>query len=249
MNTHPECCEWFDAGRLTRDVGEGMYLHSDIPRKYGLGSSGALCAALYDRYAIQPLPAESELPVARSRLAIMESVFHGKSSGFDPLICWTGKPVLLEEDGKLVPYDSNPAWYGMPGISVFLVDSGRPSATRSGVARFLRELGPGSPGQAEGDRLRDASGLALSAWLSGEAIPFLEALAALSTHQYQRLEYLIPESVRPAWEHGLCTGEFILKLCGSGGGGFFLCFTADPDTAADYFERHSLRVVRARLAG
>ncbi len=41
----------FDIERLKSDVANGMYFDSSIPQGYGVGSSGALVAAIYDQYA------------------------------------------------------------------------------------------------------------------------------------------------------------------------------------------------------
>ena len=43
----------FDLQTLSRDLDEGLFLASNVPSGYGLGSSGTLVAAVYDRYAIQ----------------------------------------------------------------------------------------------------------------------------------------------------------------------------------------------------
>ena len=42
----------FDIDVLQKDVNAGMYFDSSIPQGYGVGSSGALVAALYDKYAV-----------------------------------------------------------------------------------------------------------------------------------------------------------------------------------------------------
>ena len=42
---------------------------------------------------------------------------------------------------------------------------------------------------------------------------------------------MIPESIKHVWQKGLETDNFYLKLCGSGGGGFLLGFTADYEKA------------------
>ena len=34
----------------------GLYFESTIPQGFGIGSSGALCAAIYDRYSKNPVP-------------------------------------------------------------------------------------------------------------------------------------------------------------------------------------------------
>src|SRR5690606_16259338 len=41
----------FDIEQLKQDVDKGMYFDSSIPQGYGVGSSGALVAAVYDKYA------------------------------------------------------------------------------------------------------------------------------------------------------------------------------------------------------
>jgi len=41
----------FDLDRLQQDISNGLYFDSTIPQGYGIGSSGALVAAIYDNYA------------------------------------------------------------------------------------------------------------------------------------------------------------------------------------------------------
>src|SRR5690625_1944760 len=41
----------FDLAAMRQDVSDGMYFDSSIPQGYGIGSSGALVAAIYDKYA------------------------------------------------------------------------------------------------------------------------------------------------------------------------------------------------------
>jgi len=41
----------FNIDVLQNDVNSGMYFDSSIPQGYGVGSSGALVAAIYDKYA------------------------------------------------------------------------------------------------------------------------------------------------------------------------------------------------------
>ena len=80
----------FDFDTLKRDVNSGMYFDSSIPQGYGVGSSGALVAAIYDKYALDKITVLENL--TREKLlklkmifGKMESFFHGKSSGLDPL--------------------------------------------------------------------------------------------------------------------------------------------------------------------
>jgi len=45
----------FDIESLQTDVDAGMYFDSSIPQGYGVGSSGALVAAIYDKYALNKI--------------------------------------------------------------------------------------------------------------------------------------------------------------------------------------------------
>ena len=44
-----------------KDLDEGLYFDSSIPEGYGVGSSGAICAAIYDHYAINRIDPENGL--------------------------------------------------------------------------------------------------------------------------------------------------------------------------------------------
>jgi mevalonate kinase len=46
-----------------------------------------------------------------------------------------------------------------------------------------------------------------------------------------------------AWQWGLDSGKFQLKLCGSGGGGFLLGFTTDYLSAKKYFSDQNLDLI------
>ena len=50
----------FDIETLKKHVEAGMYFDSTIPQGYGVGSSGALVAAIYDRYANNKITALSK---------------------------------------------------------------------------------------------------------------------------------------------------------------------------------------------
>ena len=69
---------------------DGLYFDSSIPQGYGVGSSGALVAAIYDKYASDKITVlenltRDKLLKLKSIFSMMESFFHGKSSGLDPL--------------------------------------------------------------------------------------------------------------------------------------------------------------------
>ncbi len=89
----------FDLVTLKNDIETGMYFDSSIPQGYGVGSSGALVAAIYDKYAqnkitvLENLTREKLLQL-KNIFSQMESFFHGKSSGLDPLNSYLSIPIL-----------------------------------------------------------------------------------------------------------------------------------------------------------
>ena len=76
----------FDTESLLKDINNGLYFDSSIPQGYGVGSSGALVAAIYDKYAhdkitvLENLTREKLLKL-KAIFGHMESFFHGNSSG------------------------------------------------------------------------------------------------------------------------------------------------------------------------
>ena len=91
---------------LKADVERGMYFDSSIPQGYGVGSSGALVAAIYDKYAnnkitvLENLTREKLLQL-KTIFSQMESFFHGKSSGLDPLNSYLSIPILINSKDNI----------------------------------------------------------------------------------------------------------------------------------------------------
>ena len=81
--------EYFNEDQFEDELLKGIYLESDIPEHYGLGSSGALVAAVYDRYFLNQEDTKKPKGLIRLKndFSKMESYFHGRSSGIDPLSC------------------------------------------------------------------------------------------------------------------------------------------------------------------
>ena len=62
----------FDLDQLFADIEQGMFFESTIPQGFGVGSSGALCAAIYDRYAkdkVHPQDTKIAYPQDRQNIA------------------------------------------------------------------------------------------------------------------------------------------------------------------------------------
>jgi mevalonate kinase len=236
-----------DIDRLRDDLDCGLYLESTIPLKYGVGSSGALCASLYSRYARAPVfPKETDDKKAMADLRqifiSMESFFHGKSSGLDPLVIYLRYPLIISEDGlpsrAYIPPD-----FMLEKGKIFLVDTGQSRGTSTLVPLFLERYSPGGEMADAGRKLCELNHQCIAHLCGQDTIGFRENLKLLSDFQLQNLAAMIPDHMRDFWSEGLEKDLFSLKLCGSGGGGFLTGFTFDYEKTSDYFMRKHIPVI------
>jgi mevalonate kinase len=228
-----------DLQRMESDLAEGLYFESNIPQGYGIGSSGALVAAVYDRYCLDKIPASEELPseeIARLRqiFSKLESLFHGQSSGIDPLNCYLQHPLLINSRENISITGIPRSKFENEG-AIFLVDTGKVGKTGPLVNHFLEQM-----------RFKEYESLfktdyipwvneCISDIIEGKMQSFFQSLAKVSEFQLTHFNNMIPDTFKEAWSHGLKTGKFLLKLCGSGGGGFLLGFSTDYHSAKKYF--------------
>jgi len=232
---------------LARDIENGLYFESNIPQGYGIGSSGALVASIYDRYCTNKIEANesiSGLDISRLReiFSILESLFHGKSSGIDPLNCYLQHPLLIHSREDIAITGVPRSKFESEGV-IFLVDTGKTGKTGPLVNHFLEQM-----------RFKEYENIfkteyipwvnqCISDLLSGNMRSFFESLIKVSTFQLKHFTNMIPENFMPAWQWGLDSGKFQLKLCGSGGGGFLLGFTTDYLSAKKYFSDQHLDLI------
>ena len=59
----------------------------------------------------------------------------------------------------------------------------------------------------------------------------------------ENFEFMIPKGFKYLWKIGISSEDFILKPCGSGGGGFILGLSMDLNKAKSYFSKFSFKVV------
>ena len=65
----------------------------------------------------------------------------------------------------------------------------------------------------------------------------------LSEMQYTSFRRMIPQAFHRIWHYGLQTGLFSLKLCGSGGGGYLIGYTARWIEAMQYFNKPGFKLL------
>ncbi|MEZ5040537.1 MAG: mevalonate kinase [Saprospiraceae bacterium] len=229
----------FDLTAFERDLSMGLFFESNIPLGYGLGSSGALCAAVYDRYALSKIRrAEADrFDVLQRQLARMEGFFHASSSGVDPLICYVEKALLIQAGQR--PAIVTFADKDMPA-NFFLLDTGISRKTGPLVALFLKKYAEKTFQLAVQQTLVPANEAAIEAILSGDKDGLWQHFRAISYFQKAHFSEMIPPAYRSLWQKGLDQGDFTLKLCGAGGGGFLFGLAKDAKIIADLQATHSL---------
>lgn len=213
-----QAADSLDVGQFIADLSAGLYFASDIPAGYGLGSSGALCAGIFDRYASE-YARKAPLSARKALLAQMESFFHGASSGTDPLLSSVNTPLCLHNDGEAEVVQL-PA---IKNLQFFLLDTGQARTTGSLVQHFLQRYDQDVTFRQDAEqRWIGGTERAIDAMLSGDAAGVWEAFTVISAFQYDQLPRMTGQQLRPLWEAGLQSDHYRIKICGAGGGGFAL---------------------------
>lgn len=208
---------------LKEHLKQGLFFNANIPQGYGVGSSAALVAALLQQYG-KNLP--ETLPEKKAFFGEVESYFHGKSSGLDVLASFENKTLIMNAKGGIKPMQlANDL-----SVTVHLVDSNQVGITSDMVNHF-RSLNDDFKANFRAEYV-NATNLAIAAFLKNDGRDLMEYVKVLSQFTLDHMDFAIPASQLEMWRHGLSSGEYVVKLCGSGGGGFCLVFST-PDKKPD----------------
>jgi len=228
------------------DINKGMFFDSSIPQGYGVGSSGALVAAIYDKYANNKITVlenltRDKLLKLKTTFSQMESFFHGKSSGLDPLNSYLSIPILINSKDH-IEATGIPSQKQGKG-AVFLLDSEMIGETQPMVKIFMNKMkNEGFRKMIDQDfaRYTDAC---IDDFLQGNAKALFGNVKKLSKVVLKHFKPMIPQTFHQLWKDGIETNDYYLKLCGSGGGGYILGFTKDFDKAKKALRNHKLELV------
>jgi mevalonate kinase len=198
-----------------RDQLGDHWLEMSIPVGYGLGSSGAVSAAVYDLFF--PGSRTHSLLLQKKDLARIESFFHGQSSGVDALTCFIDTPLYFQPGGSIRKIALDPA--SLPGgYRLFLLDSGQRLDTGPLVREFLEWMkDPGFATFMKNEYLVANQKLIEILMGEKEGDPGL-LFRILSDYQFNRFRKMIPANMIDLWLEGQISNEYYLKLNGSGGG-------------------------------
>lgn len=218
--------EYIDSGRLHDDVLEGWQFRSTIPPAYGLGSSGALSAALLYHYGRQ---ISEETGILQKQLAGIEDFFHGTSSGFDPLVSYAGQGFALISNTLFqVPARLSA---GPAASCLYVIDSGIPRGHIHAISWYLEQLKQPLflPVVEE---LNELNRNLIQTWFDQDLIKMEDLYFQISSLQWKWFQPLVTANVSDIWQKGLESGKYAIKLCGKGGGGYYLLWTKDPEIGA-----------------
>lgn len=237
----------FNVEDLKSDIAKGMYFDSSIPQGYGVGSSGALVAAIYDKYAndkitvLENLTREKLLKL-KTIFGYMESFFHGKSSGLDPLNSYLSLPILINSKNN-IESTSIPTQHIEGKGAVFLLDSGSTGETAPMVQLFMEQMKNDGFRKMLKNQFIKHTDACVEDFVSGNVKSLFGNLKQLSNVVLDNFKPMIPAKFHELWKQGIETNDYYLKLCGSGGGGYILGFTEDLDKAKKALKDYELEVV------
>ena len=237
----------FNIDVLQSDVNGGMYFDSSIPQGYGVGSSGALVAAIYDKYATNKITVlenltREKLLQLKSIFSNMESFFHGKSSGLDPLNSYLSLPILINSKDN-IEAAGIPSQSATGKGAVFLLDSGIVGETAPMVNIFMENLKDQGFRKMLKSQFIKYTDSCVENFLQGDMKSLFKNTKELSKVVLSNFKPMIPEQFHQIWQNGIETNDYYLKLCGSGGGGYILGFTQDFEKAKKSLKDYKLEMV------
>ena len=236
-----------DLDQFILDLNEGMHFDSSIPQGFGIGSSGAIVAAIYDKYCqkekINPIKNlnNEDILILKNIFSKLESFYHGISSGLDPLICYLQLPILIKSKSEL-------GTIGLPASNngkgaVFLLNTGQTGNTQPLVQHFLERCKEDGFRKMLKEKFKKYNDASIDAFLNNEVKALLTNVKSLSKVLYEHFQPMIPKVYRKLWKEGIDSNAYYLKLCGSGGGGYILGFTEDIELAKNKLSTYQLDVI------
>jgi mevalonate kinase len=247
LQRKPAFRDKLDLDRLNSDIDNGLYFESNIPQGYGIGSSGALVAAVYDQYILRQNNSRNiitgmEISGLKEVFSLMESYFHGVSSGLDPLLCYIRSPLLIRSKMQIETVTIPRAKFGT-NSAIFLIDSGAPGKTGPLVKLFTEKLKDESFNNQVRNNYIPSNDNCIESFLKGDMSSFYNNLTELSAFQFLYLPEMIPANMKSIWEEGLQREDFKIKLCGSGGGGFLLGISNNFKSTKKFFQQSGLEMI------
>ena len=236
--------------RFEKELEQGLFFSSNIPQGYGLGSSGALVSAIVLRYLVKAKFLKDELKELtfqklnrlKTSLGNLESHFHGVSSGLDPLSIILNEPVLYRSTEDITTTELPKQTKEKKNV-VFLLDTNSPRTTSKMMALF-KELNHQNDFKKKfAQYVVENNDETINSFLGNDSKRFFESMYNLTSFQLQYMKDFFPKSMQKDVAKGLDNGDYFLKLCGAGGGGFVLGFTENWNATKNYLKNYPLEEI------
>ena len=237
----------FENIKIKEYLRKGMYFDSTIPRGYGVGSSGAIVAAFYEKYALNKITVlenltKVKLLTLKKIFSEMEAYFHGTSSGLDPLNSYLSLPILIQSKNN-VETTGIPSQIKKGKGAVFLIDSGESSQTAPMIEIFLNSMKNKKFNKVMREEFIKITDSCVENFLDANFKSLLLDIKKLSSVVFKYFKPMIPSQFHEVWKRGIESNDYFLKLCGSGGGGYILGFTRDIEKTKSVLKDYKLEVV------
>lgn len=225
-----------DLKRFKMELNAGLFFDSNIPCNYGVGSSGALIAAVYERFHLIELTAFK----LKQFLAKMENYYHNSSSGIDPLQCYYGQPFVITKGKKFKLLDHD---FISENIHIFLIDTKIKGETRPLVAYFKEQRKNEDYLNTFNKEYVPLVSTCISSLIEKNEKKFFNNLACLSKLQTDLLRPMIPDKMLTYFDTKITDNHFQVKICGSGGGGYLLGFSDNVEETEKYWNNIDYQII------
>lgn len=217
----------YDTNAFLEDLEKGLWFDSTIPQGYGLGSSGALVAAVYHQYR-KNRKKNYVVSEVKKELAELESFYHGKSSGLDAIVCYLDKAVLVNNGEVTEAFDLKKGDKAI--FKLFLINTHIARSTSPFVNLFLEKCKDKKFMQTVEKGLVPSTNMAIESFLQRRYADLWKSVQVISQLQLDLMPEFIPNQFKALWMNGLKNQQYSLKVCGAGGGGFIIGLAkADAD--------------------
>ncbi|MEX1003611.1 MAG: mevalonate kinase [Crocinitomicaceae bacterium] len=250
LENHADESFKLNVAKFKTELDKGLFFESNIPQGFGLGSSGALVAAIFLRYLDKAGDFKDEIKfltkekitLLKKCLGGLEGYFHGTSSGIDPLSILINAPLLLKSDNEIIPVEV-PVFNPEGKNVVFLLNTGLARSTEKLVTQFRAACKEEAFRNKLQKELIHYTNSGIESFLKADTEKLYTNLDHLVQFQLNEMSYLIPESYKSTVKGGLENGEYFLKICGSGGGGYMLGFTDDWENSREKLAGKDLEIL------
>ena len=154
----------------------------------------------------------------KNLLSIIESKFHGKSSGLDPSVSLFNSPIFYSNKQiKLIDK------IHYKNFTIYIMDTKIKSSTKKMIEVFQNKMNESEFRYFFDNKYIINTNECIEYLLNASDL-FKDSLKQLSENTLNNFKEMIPNQLINIWENGLKSDSYYMKLCGSGGGGFFLLF-------------------------